>query len=227
MEKLKQYQEILKLGKTLVAEFSDNERNDLTTAWMAHYLSEIITEAEGETIIEKKRKLQGECCEVIMTLWEKRVRFPNKNIPLSGLAEGIIILKSLKDEKNTLSWNRYIDHEISSAWGEYIKQTRKMTEAILALCLSGGVTENMLDNEKRWLENEGLLSDEEKTMIRMLDEFLNKSYVGNQFLSNDEINNLKKQQPDRTELIIDKLNEINSSMLLKLQDLENKVIKNK
>jgi hypothetical protein len=64
MEKLKRSQEVLDLGKQLVREFSIHDRYDLTTSWMAHYLSEIITEAEEEKSIPKKRKLQKECCDI-------------------------------------------------------------------------------------------------------------------------------------------------------------------
>jgi hypothetical protein len=175
MVKSNLYQETINLGKKIVSEFSNEEIRDTTLQWMAHYLAELIQSAEQEKSLPKKRKLQEECAEIIENIWKKRATFRGNTRPLAKFGEVVSILKALiDDKKNELSWNRFIDYENDSPWGEYIRKVRLSMDDILTISLCAAAIQQALEKEKEWLDHAPMLSSHEKKIIEHLDYLLNK-----------------------------------------------------
>lgn len=222
-EKSKPSKEIIDLGKQLVKEFSDHGRCDQTTAWMAHYLSEIIHEAESEKSIAKKRKLQIECCDIILDLWKKRSYYPGRHKPLAELSDAVNMLSALKKEDDDpFSWRQFRAYEDTSSWGQFIRHTRRTMEDTLALSLCTAVAEDVLKREKRWLKHENLLSENEKIIIKYLDTLIDKTYEHIRIIYGDE----KKSKPeDRLTIAFNKLRSLAADHVKKTDDLRDKIIK--
>lgn len=223
MEKSKHSEEVLNLGKQLVKEFSDHGRGDQTTSWMAHYLSEIIHKAENEKIVSKKRILQKECSELILELWKKRSYSPGRHKPLSELSDAVEILSALKKEEvDPLSWRQYIGREDNSSWGKFMRHTRSYMENTLALCLSITAGRDILKREKRWLKNDGLLSDEEKKIIQDLDYLMDNTYSKIRIIFEPEENS--KADKERLAMAFDKLSELAKAQVKRVEEFKGKFI---
>lgn len=220
MEKLQQSQEVLNLGKALVKLFSDRGRTDLTTSWMSHYLAELIKEAEGESDIIKKRKLQKEASKIILDLWRERKHFPH-SAPLSQLKHAVAIIGALKDERNTsMPWNYYRGYENESPWGQYMFATRRAIEAIFKITVSGSIVKEIIEKEKMWLNHEVFLSEEEKKIIEYLDQLLNSSDSFINIIYTDHKAELPKEKPDKMKQVIFKLKELIAKQNVALAKLE-------
>jgi hypothetical protein len=71
MESSERSQEILSLGNKLVEELKLADSNDTLSRWMAHYLAELMTQAESATG-EAKANLEKQCFETILKIWANR-----------------------------------------------------------------------------------------------------------------------------------------------------------
>jgi hypothetical protein len=91
---------VLDLGKTIVQELSLDPSVDTLGRWMAHYVAQLIYDAEqacDETRVEKQRL----AFDSIMKLWSHRSTYENRINPLSELAPVIQVLRSLNANENT------------------------------------------------------------------------------------------------------------------------------
>jgi len=95
MERSKQQEEeILKLGKKLVAELDLENNGNTLTRWMAHYLAELIYKVENSSS-EIKEQAKKECFEVISKLWDTRRYIPHFSKPIDELEPLIELLDVL------------------------------------------------------------------------------------------------------------------------------------
>lgn len=231
MATLKQSEKTLELGKTLVDLFSDHGRIDLTSAWMAQYLAELIHEVESEKNVARKKQLQKSCTETILELWRKRKYYPGSIRPLEGIADVVPILKALQEpDDDTLSWNRFRALESETAWGQFIARARMNMEKIIKISILAQINEESLMNEKKWKKHFDLLSEVEQNFSKYLDNLISsptyRDYkVTIQILYPDKKNKMKKEKPappkDRKTLLFEKL----ESLLTNQVDALNKLRK--
>lgn len=90
---------VLDLGRTIVQELSLEPSVDTLGRWMAHYVAQLIKEAEnasGDTQPEKQRL----AADAIMKLWAHRSKYENRINPLHELAPVIQVLRSLSVNEN-------------------------------------------------------------------------------------------------------------------------------
>lgn len=90
--------DLLLLGKTISKELDLDEDNDTLSKWMAHHLSELITQAERAAPGEAKKKLEKEAAQTIIKLWENRAAYGRGINPLSDLVPAIKTLKVLSPD---------------------------------------------------------------------------------------------------------------------------------
>lgn len=234
MATLKQSEKTLALGKTLVDLFSDHGRIDLTSAWMAQYLAELIHEVENEKNAARKKQLQQTCTETILELWKRRKYYPGSIRPLEGVAEVIPVLKALQepDERNNFSWRRYRDLENETAWGHFIAKARTNMEEIVKICVLAQLTEESLKNEKKWKKHFDLLSEVEQKFSTNLDSLINSTTykdfeVTIQIVDPTKKVKVKKAKPqppkDRRTLIFEKLDSLLSDQVEALNELREKL----
>lgn len=227
MAQLEQFQEIFSLGKTLVTLFSDHDRTDLTTSWMAHYLTEIMNQADNESDLSKKRQLQKECSEIILELWRKRNQFPDSMRPLSGLKHAVEIIKALKDEESEdFYWKRIREDESDSVWGRYVISLRRTIEDAVKIALSASVAYAVFEREMTWNKHEAFLFDEEKEILNFLDKELNKTDTLIRIIySSRDDSNEEEAEADTMTKVFKKLHELLEKQSTELKKLEEKVMK--
>lgn len=94
-----QCEAVLELGKKLTQELDLDKSVDTLGRWMAHYIAELMQEAEqavAEERIEKRRL----CVEAILSLWKYRAESPEFSAPLSGFRPLLEFLRDLNPKSN-------------------------------------------------------------------------------------------------------------------------------
>lgn len=230
MAKLKQSEKTLQLGKTLIDLFSEHGRIDLTCAWMAQYLAELIEEAETATAPTRKKQLQQKCITTITELWKKRKYYPGSIRPLEGIADVIPVLKALQepDEKDIFSWRRYPELETETAWGYFIAKARTNMDEMVKICVLAQLTEESIKNEKKWMKHFDQLSEVEQKFSKYLDSLIASPTYKDFEVTIQIIDPTKKvkkekakpQSPkDRRTLIFEKLDSLLTDQVKALDDL--------
>jgi len=227
MEQLKQSEEeIIKLGKKIVSELELDSSNDTLSRWMAHYLSELIYNAENEESIKVKKRLEKECCEVIIKLWKNRDHVPRISQPLSNLKTVINLLDSLKEKKFTLPDSRLFDIiPKNNSWEKFVKTIKTSSDAILRLCILALTNKTILSKENEWVKNfNEMLTEDKKNVIERLSSFYN---INVQLISSennqDPIDALSDE--DRYKLIFNKITDLITNQKEQLDLLKDNVLK--
>ena len=100
MEQSKQFSDVLALGKKLVQELGLVQSVDTLSRWMAHYISELILEA-NQAEDEKKQKIQTQCQKAILDLWKHIEVFPRGARPLEDLEPIFATIRALNPDVST------------------------------------------------------------------------------------------------------------------------------
>lgn len=216
--------ETIALGKKIVEEFSNDGHCDGTVRWMAHYLAQVIEQAENEANKKKKTELQKECAEIILSLWERRSVFPNNTAPLSNLTHILSILSSLKTGQD-LSWRKFMLHEDGSPWGKFMYGLRTDFERALRTSLFMNIATPLLKKEKAWLAYGKHLSKHEKDVLEQFDQLLNVGRTRIVFITSDPRSKTEPKSPPRMEQGFDILKEMLQSQLSELEKLRRKIEK--
>jgi hypothetical protein len=199
MEKLKQSEEeILKLGKKLIAELELVYTTNTLARWLGHYVAELIQTIYHCDDNDEKIKLKKECCNLILEIWDKRERVPFDK-PLSKLEPIINVLKLLKKREHPFishrfsSNNRDFNNEHSN-WINFSGIIKNNSERIYRKVLSSMINSEVLEKDKEWIEEHGsFLSDDEKNIIEYLDS-INEITISFGVGSGDDISEKEKMK---------------------------------
>jgi hypothetical protein len=94
------FDNVIKLGKQLVAELGLNQSVDTLSRWMAHHISELIH--SSETASEEGRdEIRSRCASAILELWQHHDALPNGRRPFQDFEPILRALESL-DPDNTI-----------------------------------------------------------------------------------------------------------------------------
>ncbi|WP_420573637.1 hypothetical protein [Kordia sp.] len=218
-------EEIIKLGEKLISELHLDYTTDTLSRWMAHYLSELIVKIESCESEEAKVKLQEECCNLILKIWEKKDRLPIQK-PLEGAKEFLKILRLIKkEENNTVSiiprWIKYRSISGDSPWSNFVEKVKNNSEKIFYHSMEANLHKELLLKDNEWLENhEEFLSDEEKELIRHLNSMAKIDFSSGVV----DMNDYPKKNVSREERLnyifdeIEKLIEEEKTQFQKLKD---------
>ena len=102
---------VLLLGKKIVDEMGIQRSVDTLGRWMAHYIAELIVEAnsaQGQTKIDAEKR----CQEAILELWQHRYELPEGFRPFQGFEA---IAETLASLDLTPEFPRYFDESIRNA----------------------------------------------------------------------------------------------------------------
>ncbi len=175
MEQLKHSEEeILKLGKKLMAELELVYTVNTLARWLGHYLAELINNIDKSESEEEKGKLQKECCDVILEIWEKRERIPIEK-PTEKLKPIIDVLSILKKNKHPFIRHRFLGNNSglrnkNSSWLSFLEIVKNNSERIYRKSLISMISEELLEKDKEWIEeHSSFLSDDEKSVVEYLD----------------------------------------------------------
>lgn len=208
MEKSKQYQEVLNLGKKISKEFSSDQRN-ITIKWMGNYIGDLIHRAEAETNMQKKAELEKECFEIILKLWNQREVSSSRLQPLGNYKNVINVLNSLKEPENSLDWNRYENFDDTGFWGKFVKELKNNYKYAIEIAICAAASPQYLAEGKEWLKHEEMLTNEEVLVIKRLDHLLTKSDSPFSFIIFEGGNEKKKYTSvSKKKLVLNKLTEM-------------------
>lgn len=84
----------LELGRKLTKELDLDQSVDSLGRWMAHYIAELIHDAENANADERPAKMQA-CSKAILNLWKHRRELPNGKRPFEELEPILRVLESL------------------------------------------------------------------------------------------------------------------------------------
>jgi len=70
----------LELGQYLVRELDFEGGVDTLGRWMAHYLAELIDEAENSSTVAKRTRARKEAATTILKIWDHRSSLPGKAV---------------------------------------------------------------------------------------------------------------------------------------------------
>lgn len=169
MAQLKQSEEeIIKLGKRLIEELKLEYTVNTLARWMVHYLAELIQNVEKCKSEQEKKKLQKECCDIILKVWSKKENLPMRQ-PLEDLKPIIELLKVFKkDELSFLpNWLEYRHLPSNNEWATFIDLVKNNTEKLFLTVISTNLNKDLLSKTSDWfIENKDFLSDDEKDFLQ-------------------------------------------------------------
>jgi hypothetical protein len=88
----------LELGKLLVEAVTGEGSEDTLTAWMMHYIAELIAKAETETTSTLAEATKKETCDTILKLWEHRATLSGRANPMKEYETALRMLQKLSNE---------------------------------------------------------------------------------------------------------------------------------
>lgn len=169
MAQLKQSEEeIIKFGKRLIEELKLEYTVNTLARWMVHYLAELIQNVEKCKSEQEKKKLQKECCDIILKVWSKKENLPMRQ-PLEDLKPIIELLKVFKkDELSFLpNWLEYRHLPSNNEWATFIDLVKNNTEKLFLTVISTNLNKDLLSKTSDWfIENKDFLSDDEKDFLQ-------------------------------------------------------------
>ena len=200
MEQSEQFDNVLALGKRLVQELNLVGSVDTLGRWMAHYISELIVEAEVADG-EKKKEIQAKCQKEILNLWKHIEVFPGEARPFRDMEPIVATIRALNSGSSEYFLNPQaqtcIDQsQLSDEAKQWLNRSRLVDNSarlMIKLCLAYA-TDNALKECQEW---DGLSekADAERNPIIDLAQTIEKSL----FRVNSEKNTI--------EMKIDSLNE--------------------
>lgn len=149
---------IITLGKKLVTELDLGDSVDTLGRWMAHYVAELVLEAEAATGIDRTAK-QIQLRDAILALWAHRFELPDRKRPFSEFEPILRALASLDPESQSLRYfspSRAPDNEHSESketrkWTELASSIDHISKVLIDYCLTLAA-DSALDKSKEWVE---------------------------------------------------------------------------
>ncbi|NTW15854.1 MAG: hypothetical protein HGA41_00095 [Syntrophaceae bacterium] len=157
MEESVRFDNILKLGKRLVEELGLDQSVDTLGRWMAHYIAELIDNAE--TACEESRYEKSTlCANAILELWKYHSTMPKSSRPFQGFESIIRTLESF-DTENTAS--RYFwlvrkkaskdqKNSESASWLDVADSVDQTARVLIRFCLACAARD-AVDKSKEWI----------------------------------------------------------------------------
>ncbi len=104
------------LGQYLVHELDFEEGVNTLGRWMAHYLAELINEAENGSTVAKRTRARKEAAVTILKIWNHRMSLPGRAYPLSPYMDLLRKIDRLHLNNNPF---RYIGQDTANKKGVF------------------------------------------------------------------------------------------------------------
>ena len=169
--------DVIALGKRLVEELGLHLSVDTLGKWMSHHLAKLIVEAETETDPKASKASEARCVDFILHLWAKRDRLPSRARPIGRLQQAIDVLIELHPKPDDFPWQiQERAANRTSPWFRFAKDAGASNHRLFAIAVLAGVLEHEFGAEKRWLEeNSSMLDDEERQALSNFNSWLSRS----------------------------------------------------
>lgn len=169
----------LDLGRKLVKELGLDQSVDTLGRWMAHYIAELIQDAEKASAEEKPAKMQA-CCDAILNLWKHQHVLPGGKRPFEELEPILRTLDSLDPENDTPRYFRseraVVDdakeNDETKSWLKLIDGLDYSAKILIRYCLTQAA-QNALNKSLEWVslaEAAGVDESAEFPLVRVMFE---------------------------------------------------------
>lgn len=147
----------LELGKKLTKEIGLDQSVDTLGRWMAHYIAELIQDAEKASPEEQPVKMKV-CCDAILNLWKHRHTLSNGTRPFEELEPLMRILESLNPEDDTPRYFRSVraavgkteEKDEMKSWLNLIDGLDYSAKILIRYCLIQAA-QNAIDKSVEWV----------------------------------------------------------------------------
>lgn len=181
---------VLDLGRALVKELGLDPGVDTLGRWMAHYIAELIQNAETAKTEERPYKLSA-CADAILKLWDHRHQLPSGKRPFEEFEPILRTMESLDPTDNTPRYFRSQRRAAGEAeersdaqkWLELADGVDYSAKILIRYCLAEAA-QAAKDKSKKWVklaEAAGRGEDFDLSVIRLI---------------NNEHDLLKDNEPD-------------------------------
>lgn len=148
---------ILELGKRITKELGIDQSVDTLGRWMAHYIAELIVDAEKAHPEERLAKMQT-CCDAILNLWKHRHTLPDGRRPFEEIEPLLRTLKSLDPEDDTPRYFRSVrsatntteENDEAETWLKLIEGLDYSAKVIIRYCLTQAA-QNAINKSAEWV----------------------------------------------------------------------------
>ncbi len=220
MEKLKHYNDVIALGRLLVRELSLEQSVDTLGRWMAHHISELISDAE-KAKGGKKSDAQDRCCEAVLALWKHVSVFPGGHRPLENIQPLLATIQALDpDSKACFFQSKYqsqiMQPDLSDEgknWLELSHGIDYSARLLIGMCLKKVANEIATENLELLELTKSLDADIPITQVMQIlaDEPEKSKEEQEEKLARDTIQTLKNRQERLGKLV--KLSELLASSI--------------
>jgi hypothetical protein len=168
---------VLDLGRALVAELGLDPGVDTLGRWMAHYIAELIEEAEAAKVEERPAKF-GTCADAILKLWEHRHQLPNGKRPFEDLEPILRAIESLDPANNTpryfrsqrMAADETQENDETRKWLKLVDGLDYSAKILIRYCLAQAA-QTALDKSRKWValaKTVGLKDDFDLPLVRFI-----------------------------------------------------------
>lgn len=149
---------ILALGRKLVDELELEPSNDTLGRWMAHYISDLIRQAEA-AVGEARQSVEKECFDAILALWKHRAELPNGKRPFQGLEPVLRTIESLDPDDDTPRYFRNVrppkgekeEKSDAETWLDMVIGLDYSAKILISYCLAEAAQAET-DKSKEWVK---------------------------------------------------------------------------
>lgn len=154
MEKLKQYNDIISLGKLLVDELQLGETVDTLGRWMAHHIADAMHAAE-ESEGREKSEAEDRCREAILSTWDHVNAFPQGRRPLSDIEPLLATIRALDPDNRAYFYlseaqSQLDKSSLSKETREWLEMARVIDDSarlLIGMCLKKSASD--ISEDKR------------------------------------------------------------------------------
>lgn len=146
---------VLDLGRALVKELGLDPGVDTLGRWMAHYIAELIQNAEAAKTEERPYKLSA-CADAILELWDHRHQLPSGKRPFEEFEPILRTMESLDPTDNSPRYfrpQRSVLGETGEAgkWLELADEVDYSAKILIRYCLAEAA-QAAKDKSKKWVK---------------------------------------------------------------------------
>jgi len=169
----------LELGKKLTKELGIGQSVDTLGRWMAHYIAELIQDAEKASAEVRPAKMRA-CCDAILNLWKHRHTLRDGKRPFEELEPLLRTLKSLDPEDDTPRYFRSVraaadgaeENDETKSWLKLIDGLDYSARVLIRYCLTQAA-QSALNKFTEWVslaEAAGADESDELLLIQVIFE---------------------------------------------------------
>lgn len=145
------------MGRRLVDELELEQTNDTLGRWMAHYIADLIQQAEV-AVGDARQTAERACFDAILTLWKHRAELPDGRRPFQEMEPIVRAIESLDPEDETPRYFRTVrpprGEDVAKSdvetWLEMVIGLDYSAKLLIGYCLAEAA-QAATDKSKEWV----------------------------------------------------------------------------